>query len=141
MSVGGSTEDQTWPLDWHGLEPADRRLWFERLWLDVCSLHVRYQLKLRSGWWERGVQLEALAALCAWVSRYDSGTWDDPPGKLALLYDLERVAALLRDGAEPFRPAHDRLAFTSFLRQIGCVMGPTPGAAALAQPAELEIGD
>jgi hypothetical protein len=46
-------------------------------------------------------QFEALAALAAWVARYDSGEWDDPPGKLALLYDLERVRELVR-GHEPF---------------------------------------
>ena len=34
-----------------------------------------------------------------------SGEWDDPPGKLALLYDPERIAALLRDGGEPFHAA------------------------------------
>jgi hypothetical protein len=57
------------------------------------------------------VQVEALAALSAWVERYDSGEWDDPPGKLALLFDLERVAVLLRDGGDPFHPDRDRLAF------------------------------
>ena len=41
--------------------------------------------------WEQPIQVEALAALAAWVERYDSGEWDDPPGKLSLLYDVERV--------------------------------------------------
>ena len=62
-------------------------------------------LPVRSWWWENPIQVEALAALAAWVERYDSGEWDDPPGKLALLYDLERVAAMLRDGNDPFYPA------------------------------------
>ena len=62
----------------------------------------------------------ALAALSAWVERYDSGEWDDPPGKLALLFDLERVAALLRDGDQPFHPERDRAAFTSDIAELGC---------------------
>ena len=49
-----------------------------------------------------------------------------PSGKLALLYDLERVGALLRDGGEPFHPERDRAAFTLYLRAIGCVK---PGSA------------
>src|SRR5205085_1275950 len=87
-----------WPLDWRGLYPRERWLWFEQLWCDVCGLRERYGLSIRSRWWEHQMQVEALAALAAWASRYDSGEWDDPPGKLALLYDLERVATLLRDG-------------------------------------------
>jgi hypothetical protein len=93
-----------WPLSWRGLYPRERWLWFERLWTDVCSLRERYPLPLRSGWWTRQIQVEALAALAAWVDRYDSGERDDPPGKLAVLYDLELIAALLRDGDEPFPP-------------------------------------
>ena len=69
--------------------------------------------------------MEALAALAAWVHRYDSGDWDDPPGKLALLYDLERVAALLRDGGDPFHPDRDRTAFARHLIELGCQ--PPPG--------------
>ncbi len=80
-----------WPLTWRGLYPRERWLWFERLWTDVCTLRERYRLAIRSGWWEDEVQLETLAALSAWTDRYDSGEWDDPPGKLALLWDLERV--------------------------------------------------
>ena len=75
---------------------------------------------MRSGWWEDQIQVEALAALAAWTHRYDSGEWDDPPGKLALLYDLERIGPLLRDGNEPFHPDRDRLAFARHLIDIGC---------------------
>jgi hypothetical protein len=64
--------------------------------------------------------VEALAALAAWVERYDSGECDDPPGKLALLFDLERIATLLRDGSEPFDPDRDRRAFTRHLISLGC---------------------
>ena len=78
------------------------------LWVDVCRLRERYMLPVRTCWWENPIQVEALAALAAWVERYDSGEWDDPPGKLALLYDLERVSAMLRDGNEPFYPDRDR---------------------------------
>ena len=106
-----------WPLTWRGLYPRERWLWFEQLWTDACALRARYRLSLRSGWWEDEIQVEALAA---WTQRYDSGEWDDPPGKLALLYDLERVAALLRDGDEPFHPDRDRLAFARHLIEIGC---------------------
>ncbi|MBV9310153.1 MAG: hypothetical protein JOZ73_04945 [Solirubrobacterales bacterium] len=108
-----------WPLNWCGLYPRERWLWFERLWTDVCELRRRYRLEVRSGWWEDQIQVEALAALAAWVDRYDSGEWDDPPGKLALLYDLERIGGLLRDGGEPFHPDRDRTAFARYLVDIG----------------------
>jgi hypothetical protein len=101
------------------LLPRERRLWWEQLWTDVCALGVRYRLPVRSGWWEDNVQAEALAALGAWVERYDSGEWDDPPGKITLLYDLERATARLRDGGEPFHPDRDRLAFARFLIEAG----------------------
>ena len=77
-------------------------------------------LLLRSCWWTNQIQVEALAALAAWVDRYDSGEWDDPPGKLAVLCDLERIAALLRASDEPFCPDRDRLAFARHLIAIGC---------------------
>ena len=73
----------------------------------------------------RWAQLGVLAAFWVWlaacifgIDRYDSGEWDDPPGKLALLYDLERVAALLRDGNEPFYADRDRAAFDRFLNAL-----------------------
>ena len=93
---------------------------FEQLWTDVCALRARYRLPLRTGCWENQLHVEALAALGAWVQRYDSSEWDDAPGKLALLYDLERIAGLLRDGSEPF----DRLAFAHYLIDIGCQPPP-----------------
>jgi hypothetical protein len=108
-----------WPMTWRGLLPRERWLWFERLWTDVCALRERYRLSVRSDWWADEVQLEVLAALAAWVERYDSGEWDDPPGKLSLLFDLERVAATLRDGIDPFDPDRDRLAFERHLLEIG----------------------
>jgi hypothetical protein len=58
-----------WPLSPEGLYPRERWMWFEQLWADVCALRVRYHLALRSRWWEDQVQLEALAALAAWVER------------------------------------------------------------------------
>lgn len=115
-----------WPLHWRGLYPRERWIWFEQLWGEVCMLRDRYRLAIRSGWWENEVQVEALAALGAWVSRYDSGEWDDPPGKLALLYDLERVSLLLRDGADPFHPARDRPAYMRHLIELGCQPPPGP---------------
>jgi hypothetical protein len=111
---------QRWPLHFQGLYPHERWVWFEELWADVCMLRERYHLPVRSGWWEDGIQVEALAALASWVARYDSGEWDDPPGKLALLYDLERVAELLRDGIDPFYPERDLVEFRRYLIEIGC---------------------
>lgn len=116
-----------WPLGWRGLYPRERWIWFEQIWSDVCMLRDRYRLAIRSGWWENELQLEALAALSAWVSRYDSGDWDDPPGKLALLYDLERVSALLRDGVDPFNPERDWAAFSRHLLELGCQPPPCDG--------------
>ncbi len=100
-------------------DPGLCRAWFEQLWLDVCRLRSRYMLPVRTRWWESPIQVEVLAALAAWVDRYDSGEWDDPPGKLTLLYDLERVASMLRDGNDPFYPERDRLSFDRFLTAIG----------------------
>jgi len=110
-------------------DPQLCREWFEDLWLDVCRLRERYLLPVRSRWWENPIQVEALAALAAWVERYDSGEWDDPPGKLALLYDLERVAAMLRDGNDPFYPGRDRPEFDGFLAAINATTQTEPGDA------------
>lgn len=113
-------EGGRWPLDWRSLYPRERWLWFEQLWIDVCTLRDRYRLPLRARWWEDSIQVEALAALAAWIDRYDTGEWDDPPGKLALLYELERIELLLREGAEPFHPARDREAYFVYVTGLGC---------------------
>jgi hypothetical protein len=76
---------------------------------------------------EHQLQVEALAAPAAWVHLYDSGDWDDPPGKLSRLYDIERVATLPREGDQPFHPDRDRLAFARYLIELGCQ--PPPAAA------------
>jgi hypothetical protein len=124
-------------------DPALCHEWFERLWLDACALRERYLLPIRRGWWQNPLQVEALAALAAWVQRYDSEEWDDPPGKLALLYDLERVAGLLREGAEPFYPDRDRSEFTLYLSAIGCIkpVAPQPatGPRQAPQPHPTEV--
>jgi hypothetical protein len=113
-----------WPLDWRGLYPRERWLWFEQLWIDVCLLRDRYALPVRAGWWRDSIQVEALSALAAWTERYDAGEWDDPPGKLALLCELERVNALLRDGGEPFHADRDRDVFLLYLIEIGAQPPP-----------------
>ena len=113
-------DEARWPLHPGGLLPRERWMWFETLWQSVCLLRERYRLPVRAGWWEDPVQTEALAAFTAWADRYDSGEWDDPPGKLALLYDIERLSAMLRDGREPFHPERDRTHFLAHLIQIGC---------------------
>jgi hypothetical protein len=97
-------------------DPYERRDWYEDLWDQVCALRARYRLPVRTEWWGDGVQVEALSALAAWVDHYDSGSWDDPPGKLALLYDLERVGLLLRNGQDPFYPDRDRGSFERWLK-------------------------
>jgi hypothetical protein len=107
------------PLSWRGLSPDQCRLWFEHLWNDTCMLRERYRLPVRSRWWEDELQVETLAALAAWTDRYDGGEWDDPPGKLTLLYDLERIGTLLRDGNEPFYPERDHAAFMRYLSELG----------------------
>ena len=119
-----SLAEDRWPLALIHLLPRERWLWWEQLWSDVLMLGTRYRFSPRKEWWEDGVQVEALAALAACVVRYDAGEWDDPPGKLALLYDLERVAALLRDGLDPFDPHRDRAAFALHLNNIGCQPPP-----------------
>jgi hypothetical protein len=116
-------EGGRWPLDWRSLYPREQWLWWEQLWMDVCALRERYRLALRSGWWEDSIQVEALAALAAWVDRYDTGEWDDPPGKLTLLFELERIDTLLREGAEPFHPSRDREAF---LADVTALVGERP---------------
>ena len=118
-------EPQRWPLTWRGLLPRERWMWFERLWEDVVTLRERYRLAVRSGWWADDLQTEVLAALAAWVHRYDSLEWDDPPRKLSLLFDLERVGEALRDGIDPFHPDRDRMAFVRHLVDIGAQ--PPPG--------------
>jgi hypothetical protein len=122
---------QRWPLSWRTLYPFERWAWFERLWVDVCGLRDRYRLPVRSRWWEDEVQVEALAALAAWVGRYDAGEWDDPPGKLALLFELNRVQTLLRDGHDPFEPRRDRPAFDAHLLELGCQPPPPSGESPL----------
>jgi hypothetical protein len=106
------------------LLPRERWLWWEQLWTDVLALGQRYRLWPAKDWWEDPTTVESLAALAAWVERYDSGEWDDPPGKLSLLYDLERVRGLIR-GDDPFEPQRDRNAFRRFLIDAGCQ--PPPG--------------
>lgn len=110
-----------WPLHWGRLGPESRWLWWQQLWADVTALYLRYRLPLRSGWWEDEIQVEALAALAAWVERYDSGAWDDPPGKLALLAELERIGVLLRDGNDPFNRDRDWPAFVLHVAATGAV--------------------
>ena len=117
--------ERRWPLTPTGLLPRERWRWWEQLWSDVLMLGTRYRLRPRKDWWEDSTQVEALAAVAAWVARYDAGEWDDPPGKLSLLYDLDRVRALLR-GTEPFYPDRDRAGFTRFLIDSGAQ--PPPGA-------------
>jgi hypothetical protein len=113
------SESGTWPLSWRQLEPRERQPWFESLWQQVCILRERYRLVVRSGWWEDEIQIEALAALADWAARYDSGEWDDPAGKLALLYDLPRIAELLRPGLHAFAPDRDRAEFERYVSELG----------------------
>jgi hypothetical protein len=106
-------------IHWRELDPAERRSWWEDRWLDAIALVDRYRLSLRSHWWEDAIQVEALAAFAAWVALYDSGTYTDPPGKLQLLWELERLRAVLRGGEEAFHPARDRAAYERHLDAMG----------------------
>jgi hypothetical protein len=114
---------QQWPMAPTHLLARERWLWWEQLWSDVEMLGNRYRVRPGNDWWEHRVKVEALAALAAWVARYDSGEWDDPSGKLALLYDLERVGELIK-GSEPFDATGDRAAFDRFLIDSGCQPPP-----------------
>ena len=107
--------EQRWPMAPTHLLPLERWLWWEQLWTEVVMLRRRYRLVPAKDWWDDDVKVEALASLSAWEARYDSGEWDDPPGKLSLLYDLERVRDLVR-ALDPFKPARDHGAFARFLR-------------------------
>jgi hypothetical protein len=136
---GSKTMTRVWPRSAGRWRPpfcshASVGCGWEQLWSDKRALRVRYRLGVRSRWWEDQVQVEALAALSAWVERYDSGEWDDPPGKPVLLYDLERVAALLRGRGEPFHPDRDRLSFARFLIESGCQ--PPPDGKPARRPAD-----
>ena len=115
--------DHRWPLAPNLLLPRERWLWWEQLWNDVIALGKRYRLHPPKDWWEDSAKVEVLVAMAAWVARYDSGEWDDPPGKLALLYDLGRVRELVR-GHEPFDPERDGPAFRRFLVDAGCQPPP-----------------
>jgi hypothetical protein len=117
-------EDLTWRLDWRELPPVDRWLWWNQLWAAAIRLRDRYRLGLRSAWWRDEIQVEALAALAAWTNAYDTGAWKDPPGKLQLLYDLERVRALLQAGQGVFDPERDQDSFRRHLAEIGCEADP-----------------
>lgn len=112
--------DTDWRLDWRELPPADRWTWWNKLWIAAIGLRDRYRLGLRSGWWKDDIQVETLAAFAAWVSAYDTGAWRDPPSKLQLLYDLDRIRALLQAGQDVFDPDRDRASFGVHLINIGC---------------------
>jgi hypothetical protein len=103
--------------NWREVPAAERRDWWNQLWLDANTLARRYRLALRTGWWQDAIQVEALQAYAAWLRLYDTGTFTDPPGKLQLLFELERLRALLRGGEEPFDPARDRPRFDQYLTE------------------------
>ena len=105
---------------WQGLQAHERWQWWEELWHQAAALSQRYRLALRSGWWEDEVQVEVLATLAAWVGLFDSGAWTDPPSKMQLLSELERVRTVLRGGESMFDPERDRQTFDAHLRKLGC---------------------
>lgn len=110
--------DGTELVDWRQLPPDQRRGWWEQLWEGAIAMSDRYRLALRNLWWQDAVQVEALAAFIGWLRLYDSGAYNDPPGKLQLLWELERLRAVLRAGEEAFDPEHDRASFDRHLHTI-----------------------
>jgi len=110
--------DGTELTHWRELPPAQRREWWEDVWNAAITLRARYRLALRHGWWEDAIQVEALAAFHAWLRLYDTGAYTDPPGKLQLLWELERLRAVVRAGETAFDPATDRGAFERHLDRL-----------------------
>lgn len=51
----------------------------------------------------------------------------DRPIKLSLLFELERLEPLLRDGNQPFVPDRDLRAFQAYLVDLGCQPPPSAG--------------
>jgi len=112
--------DQAVP-GWRGLDPEQRRNWFEALYEQAAHLDRRYRLGLRGGWWEDEVQLEMLAALGAWVAMFDYANWTDPEGKARLILQLPAVRELVRGGAQRFDADRDREAFEHHVSEhLGC---------------------
>lgn len=109
---------------WQALDPSERWDWWQELWGQAGALSSRYRLALRSGWWRDELQVEVLAALAAWVGLFDSGAWNDPPSKMQLLFELERVRAQLRGGEDFFEPSRDQEAFERDLQELGCAQEP-----------------
>jgi hypothetical protein len=64
-----SLAEQRWPLSPTHLLRRERWLWWEQLWADVLMLARRYRISPGNNWWEEATQVEALAALAAWVAR------------------------------------------------------------------------
>ena len=88
----------------------ERWLWWGQLWSDVVMLAKRYRISPDKDWWDDGVKVEALAALAAWVARYDSGEWDDPPEGDRAARRARRVAQAGRGArADPDRRRHHRM--------------------------------
>ena len=110
--------DGTELIDWRQLPPSQRRGWWEQLWHRAIAMADRYHLALRSGWWADALQVEALAAFAGWLRLYDTGAYTDPPGKLQLLWELERLRAVLHAGDQAFDPDRDRPAFSQYLDTI-----------------------
>jgi hypothetical protein len=106
--------------NWRELTAPQRQQWWQELWLNTLALTDRYRLALRSGWWEDTLQVEALAAFSAWIALYDTAGYSDPPGKIQLLWELERLKTVLRAGERAFDPARDRPAYERHLTAIGC---------------------
>jgi hypothetical protein len=104
--------------NWRELPPEDRQDWLNQLWLDTIALADRYRLALRSGWWEDSIQVEALQAFAAWVRLYDAGAYTDPPGKLQLLFEIERLRGVLRGGEQAFDALRDRPQFERHLQRL-----------------------
>jgi hypothetical protein len=113
-----NTTDQS-PDGWHlhpnGLPARARHIWWQQLWDNAVRLNDRYRPGLRSPWWEDSIQVEALAALAAWVEAFDSGAWTDPAGKLTLLFDIERIRAVFRTGDQRFDVDNDIDTFVAYI--------------------------
>lgn len=82
----GLAVERPWPMAPAHLLARERWLWWDTRRVARRALQRLAGSGLVGGW----SACRGAGRAVAWVGRYDSSEWDDPPGKLSLLYYLER---------------------------------------------------